>query len=282
MQSQLKTLCLLVSLLCLTGCGAANLVYNSAPTLVAAEFDDAFDLSETQSDQLDAALQDFFDWHREYELPRYQQMLESASLAVSDGITAKELNAIYADVEAAARRAGARLIDDIGELAATLTPEQIDHYETYHEENGERFRDYLAMSPQQREIFRTQRSLKRMQNWFGRMDEWQQERIARQLQPLPDGRSTWIAFREDRHRVLVEAMRSADEDGLTPAQLKYILVDPTSKHAQAYEPERIAYFRAYADFIEELSPQLSKAQLRHAAERLEYFAEIIEDIRQSG
>ena len=282
MQSPLKTLCLLVALLTLTGCGAANLVYNNAPILVASEFDDAFNLNETQSERLDQALQDFFDWHREHELPRYQNMLETASQAVGDGITAAELQVIYDEVDAAARRAAAQLIDDIGDLATTLTPEQIDHYEAYHLENSKRFQDYLDMSPQQREIFRIKRSLKRMQDWLGKMDEWQQERIARQLQPLPDGRSAWIEFREHRHQVLIHAMRSAGDDGLTAAELKYILVDPDSEHARAYEPRRLIYWEAYADFVEKLSPQLSKAQLRHAAERLEYFAEIVEDIRESG
>ena len=278
----LKTLCLLVSLLALGGCGAVNLVYNNAPTLLGSEFDDAFDLNDSQSEQVDQALEDFFAWHRKHELPRYQQILEEAAVAVNDGITATEMQTIYDHADAAARRSVAQLIDRIGALSIRLTPEQIDHYERYHQNRSSDFRDYLAMSEQQREIFRVNRALKRLDDWLGNMDEWQQQRVGKKLATLPDVRSTWIHFREQRHRMLVQAFRSAGESGITAAELHFILLDPDSEHAREYAPVRKQYRQEYAELAEELNPEFTKAQLRHASERLEYFAEIIEDLRDSS
>jgi hypothetical protein len=270
----------IIAALLLAGCGAINFAYDHAPSLVGNEFENAFDLDDVQQTRLDEALQEFFAWHRQFELARYRQFMDSAALAVANGLSANEVLALRADFMLAVQRSVTRMIDDVGPIAATLTPAQIDHYQQYFRDDAADHEDYLEMSLQQREIHRVERNMKRLQNWFGTFDELQREKIALRLQRLPDLYPAWISYREARQQALLDALRKAASDGLSTRQLQFILLDPASDHARAYEPARNAYWNAYAQALAEISASLDKSQLEHAVSRLQNYSEMVAEIMQ--
>jgi hypothetical protein len=271
---------IIIAALLLAGCGAINFAYNNSPSFVGNEFDNAFDLDDDQQTRLDVALLEFFTWHRKHELAFYRQFMDSAALAVADGLTAGEVLALRAEFMLAVQRSVTRMIDDVGAIAVTLTPAQIDHYQQYFRDDAAEHEDYLQMSLQQREIHRVERNLKRLQNWFGEFDELQHEKISLRLQRLPDLYPAWINYREARQQALLNALRDAATDGLSIRQLKFILLDPASDHARAYEPARNAYWNAYAQALEDISASLAKAQLEHAVSRLQNYSEIVAELMQ--
>jgi hypothetical protein len=264
--------------LSLASCSAITFAYNNAPSFVAGEFDDAFGLDDAQQKQLDAGLQQFFAWHRQHELPRYQKFLNAAAITIADGITAPELLELSADLRLAWQRSLSRVIDDLDGLALTLTPAQIEHYQRYFHADSEDYRDYLQMSAQQREIYRVQRGMKRLEGWFGKFDEFQRDKISLRLQQLPEFYPAWITYRESRQQTLMDALRKAKTEGLSRQQLKFILLDPTSDYARAFELARVTYWQSYAQMIEDISAWLSKRQLHHAAERLQDYAAVVVDL----
>jgi hypothetical protein len=270
----------IIATLVLAGCGAVNFAYNNAPSFVSNEFDNAFDLDDAQQTQLDKALLEFFSWHRQHELAHYQQFMDSAAIAIADGLTANEVLALRAEFMLAVQRSVTRMIDDAGPIAITLTPAQIDHYQQYFRDDAADHEDYLKMSLQQREIHRIERNMKRLQNWFGKFDELQYGKISLRLQRLPDLYPAWISYREARQRALLSALRKAATDGLSTHQLKFILLDPASDHARAYAPARNAYWNAYAQALEEISASLDKTQLEHAVSRLHNYSEIVAELMQ--
>ena len=267
---------LLIATLLLNGCGAIELAYNNAPTLVASEFDDAFELTDAQSEKLDTRLQRFFAWHRQHELSRYREFLDSTALTIADGITAAEFLQLRDEFRVTWQRSLAQAIDELVDLAPTLTPQQIDHFQQYLQDRSEKYSDYVEMSDQQREIYSVERGLRRIKSWFGDIDEFQKDAFIRRLQQLPESRMAWIGFRAEVQQALLAALREAPEKGLTGEQLKFILMDPNSDHAHRFAPARKAYWQSYALAIEDISRKLDKDQLRHAVERLEYFSEIVE------
>jgi len=267
-----------ITTLLTTGCSALGFAYNNAPSFVASKLDDAFDLDEAQQSKLDLRLQKFFAWHRQQELPRYQQSMNVVATTIADGITAVEFLEIYDDLRLAWRRSLTQAVDDLGDLALTLSAAQIEHFQQYFHDEAEEYRDYLQMSAQQREIFRVQRGLKRLQDWFGKLDEMQREKISLRLQQLPEFYPAWINYREARQRALLDALRASATEGLSRQQLKFILLDPASDYARSFEPVRRAYWQAYAQAIEEISGLLRKAQLQHAVNRLQDYADTVADL----
>ena len=264
------------------GCSAISFAYNNAPSFVAGEVDDAFDLDDAQQGQLDERLQKFFAWHRQHELPRYQQTMKAAATTIADGITAAEFLQISADLRLAWRRSLTQAIEDLGDLAVTLSPAQIEHFQQYFHDDAEEYRDYLQMSAQQREIFRVKRGLKRLQRWFGKLDERQRAKISSRLKQLPEFYPAWITYREARQQALLDVLRRAATEGLSRQhvrqQLKFILLDPASDYARNFEPIRTAYWHSYAQAIEDIGGLLRKAQLRHAVIRLQDYADTVADL----
>jgi len=270
--------CVTIATSLAVGCSAISFAYNNASSFVASELDDAFDLDDAQELELEERLQKFFAWHRQHELPHYQQTLNAAAITIADGISAAEFLELSALLRLAWRRSLTQAIHDLGDLALTLSPAQIDHFQQYLHDEAEEYRDYLQMSVQQRTIFRVKRGLKRMQGWFGKLDESQQEKISLRLQQLPDFYPAWITYREARQQALLDALRKASSEGLSRQQLEFILLDPASDYARNFEPMRTAFWRSYAQAIEDIAGLLRKSHLEHAVDRLQDYADTAADL----
>ena len=175
---------LAAALLAVAGCSLPRFAYQQAPNYVAGKLDEAFDLDEVQSAALDERLQRFFAWHREQELRQYRAVLQRAARDSSDGIRAEEFLRVHDEIRAAWRRAVDKAIDNVGDLALTLTPAQIASYEAYYEERSERYREYQEMSVQQREDYRLTRNLERLEQWLGDFDEFVRDRVSDRLRQL--------------------------------------------------------------------------------------------------
>lgn len=281
MRRFLSSLTIAASLL-LASCSAVEFAYNNAPTYLASEFDDAFDIDDAQSKQLDSALAQFFEWHRQNELEGYHRILDSAAIRIADGITAEEFYDITSALRGAWHRSVARLADDFAPLLATMSPAQIDHYEAYFRERSEDYDAYLTMSADEREEFRVKRGLKLFEEWFGELSDPQREDIGARLLQLPEFYPDWIAYREARQRAFTDALRRAGAEGLPPRRLRDIVLDPDSEHALAFQPARSAYWRAYSQMIEDLSDSFTSMQLQHAVDRLRNYADGVGKLVQKG
>lgn len=273
-----KVLFASILLLWLSGCSVADMAYNNAPSFVAGELEDAFDLSAAQTNQLDSRLEQFFIWHRQEELSRYREFLERAALAAADGITATEFLTLRNDIGAAWERSVEKGIDSLGDLFANLTPQQIEQFEQYHRESSEEYQDYLEKSAQQREVDRVERSFESLENWFGEFDFLVEERITERLRQVPDIYQPWVEYREQRHQALVSAMQA----GLTRQQLKTIMLNPSTDFARAFAPARQAYWQAYAEALEDISSWLSEGQRQRVVTRLQRYARLVERLRGEG
>ena len=274
--------CVTTCTLILASCGMIDLAYNNAPTLVGNEIDNAFDLSEAQNDQLDSRLDQFFDWHRKQELVRYQQLLDQAALAAADGITATKFMELNKSVRIALQRSLEKAIDSLGDLAVTLTPQQIENYRQYHRESIGEFEDYLEKSAQQREIFRVGRNFDRLEGWFGDFDEFQESKITARLQQLPDIYEPWLRYREARQQALISVLNRASTSGISGAELKAVLLGPTTEYSLAYEPQRQAYWQAYGEALEDINGWLTSGQRQHAATRLRKYAQVAARLGNQG
>lgn len=276
--SWFAVLCMLM----LTNCSMIDLAYNNAPSFVAGELNEAFDLNESQSRQLDSSLELFFSWHRKEELGHYQQLLERASRSVADGITAAEFLKLNHDIRSAWRRSLAKAIDNLGYLALTLKPEQIEHYQGYYRERSEEYRDYLEMSAQQREIYRVSRSFDLLEKWFGEFDFILEDKVMARLQQVPDFYEPWIRYQDARQQALVGALHNAAKNGLTPQELKTILLDPSTEYARSFEPARRSYWQAYAAAFEDINAWLSNGQRQQVVSKLQQYARIAARLSSEG
>lgn len=271
------TICLL-----LAACSSANFAYNRAPGFISDEFEQAFDLNPDQTEQLDSKVRQFFTWHRKVELGRYQLLLKQAATDAENGISADEFLRIIAEVRGIWNRSMNKAIDEMGDLATTLSPQQISHFESYYRESLEDDDNYLERKPDRRQVIRATRSLERLEGWYGDFDNALEDRLFTRLQELPNAYEPWLEYRDAQITELVRIFASASDTQSMQTQLRYLLLDPQHPITQKFEPTRAAYWKAYGQMLEEINGWLTPEQQQNAVDRLERYVRLLSDIEPQG
>jgi hypothetical protein len=81
---------------------------------------------------------------------------------------------------------------------------------------------------------------------------------------------------------LIGILNNASSNGISIAELKTILLDPTTEYALAFEPLRLSYWQAYAVAMEDINGWLTARQRQHAATRLRKYAQIAARLGNQG
>ena len=132
------------------------------------------------------------------------------------------------------------------------------------------------MTVQQREIYRLERDLERLEDWFGDFDYFLEKRVRERLQGLPDIRESWIRFRERRHVAILQALRNAKDEDRTRAELTRLLISVDTDYARDFEPERQAYWRELAAAVEDISDWLEPRHRKTMLARLENYTRAVD------
>ena len=267
-----RNLLLVPWLLLLSACSAIDVAYNNAPSWVGGKIDDAFHLTGNQKQQLNAQLQSFFNWHREQELHRYQIVLDQAAQHAEDGISVDEFLDLNHQIEQTWDRTVSKAIDEMGDLASSISPAQIKNFQFYYLERSEEHNDYLEKTPEQRSLYRARRSLDRLEDWYGDFDDDLWERVITRLQQLPDIYQSWRKYRDARHQALIAVLEKKPDP--IKRDLRRVLLSNDTVYAQEFEPARKVYRQAYADALEEINGWLSPKQQQKAVKKLQDYARI--------
>ena len=266
-------------LLTLTACSSVNFAYNSAPGLIANEFNDAFNLTRAQNDQLESALEQFFAWHRREELPRYQRLLADAAQVATDGLSSAEFAHILREVRAAWHRAAGQLIQRIGHLATTLTPAQIEHFRHYDaRQRDDYYSEYLELNSEERRTYRAEQGLERLERWYGSFDRKLESRIIERLQALPDTWDIWQQYRTIRTETMLRTIATSTDPETATEALRSLLLNPDHPATRDLEPARAAYWQAYGEMLEEINAWVSPEQRQQAVEQLQKYAQMVAEI----
>ena len=282
MKKSLASIFAISTCLLLAACSSANFAYNNAPRYIANQFEDAFDLNPDQTGQLDTQIQQFFVWHRKEELGRYQESLRQAATTAENGFSAEEFLRVVDDIRRAWKRSLAMVIDNIGGLATTLSPEQIKHFEAYYRETTNPDEDYFEKPPEQRRLLRAELSLERLQGWYGDFDNALEDRVLARLQQLPNAYEPWLEFRDAQVSEMVRIFSTAPSPDVMRTQLHDLLLNPDHPISREFEPTRVAYWKAYAEMLEEINGWLTPEQQLKAVTRLQKFARMVSDIDPQG
>lgn len=206
----------LAALLLLTGCASLlRVTYGQGPTLAYWWIDGYLDLNSEQTPRLREALDRWFDWHRRVEVPQYAALLARAQREVTEPITAAGMCAWRAEAERRLDAAVEQALPAASALIVSLTPDQLRHMQAKLAKDGaELKREFAQADRAERQQRSFKRALERFENFYGRLDEAQRARLARELEASPFDADRWLAERErrvaDTLRMLTNASTSAD------------------------------------------------------------------------
>lgn len=205
---------LVVSTLGLGACSSIRLGYDQGPRLAHWWLDGYADFTGEQDDQVRAALESFFAWHRRAELPAVDRLLAQGRAAATGPLSADDF-CRFGD-EALLRRDAAvpELVARLAPVAATLTPAQRQRIARKLEERTAELREeWMPEDPAEREAATLKRTVTRIEDLYGRLDRAQKDWLAAQLKQSPWDPERWFRDRRERERRLLDALTVAGTRG---------------------------------------------------------------------
>lgn len=169
--TQLLVLALAIGL---SGCSAARLAYNNTPDMAYWWLDNYLDFNDPQSLQVRAELLSLQSWHRQYELPLYVKTLEQLQQLSQSEVTPSQVCSIWTDLKLRLRATLEQAEPAAATLAATITPEQIDHLARQLSKRNQKWRlQWLDVSPPERSERRLKQLMERTEMLYGPLEQQQ-------------------------------------------------------------------------------------------------------------
>jgi len=279
----IRALALLAVTSLVTGCSVVRLGYGQGQEFTTWWLDARLGLSPEQHEALREPLRQWFDWHRRTQLPDYAALLQEAQREVLQPVSAEQ---VCGWVDAIEQRAGVALeqaLPWLAGLALSLEPAQRERLaRRFERDDAIRARSYPAddRAAWQRALY--ERTLRRVENFYGRLDDGQRERLARWLADSPADPAPSDAGRRQRQQALLDAL-TPPRASAAAAEPAAALAQAQARLAQALQPwlrapaagadspaQRLRRFQCalYARVHNDTTP----AQREHAAARLRGWA----------
>jgi hypothetical protein len=257
------------------GCSVSRVAYNNADVVLRWQADHYFDLEGEPAEQFDRRLAALLARHRTEAQPHNARHADAMAARLQRGIKRQDLEWSYDALREQIRQTLVAAAGESAGLLDRLTPEQIEHFERRLAEDNRKFaKEEVGGSLEQQRKRRMKRNLERLEEWFGPLDEAQEERLRQYNARAP---LTGALRERDRKRRQAEflAMLRAREAGRRLAPwLERWESDREPAYAQAMHATRNEYMHLLLD----LDRTLSAEQRAHAVARLRRFGELFDSL----
>jgi hypothetical protein len=266
---------LVLLLTLLQGCSVSRTAYNHADVFLAWQANHYLDLEGEQVEELDRRLNAYHAWHRKHALPEYAKLGREAAARMQRGLKREDLEWSYDAVLAQIREALGQAAVDAAGLLDRLSPEQVSHLEQRLAEGNRKFaKERMQGTMEQRNQRRVKRNVERLEEWYGSLNEAQEERVRRY-----SARAPFYAELQDRDR----KRRQAEFVGMLRAREAGTRLKAWAQGWDAGRaPEYAAAVRAtraeYMDLLLDLDRTLSPEQREHVVGRLKRFAGLFDSL----
>ncbi len=168
----------LLLLAVLAGCSAVRLAYNNLPELSYGWLDGYVDFDGTQTPLVRNRLAELLAWHRREELPKMAALLQQVQAMAPADATPAQACTLVEGVRERLLAVAAQAEPAGTELALSLTAAQLQHLERkYAKVNVEYRKEWLSLSPAALQEKRYDQFLERNEDFYGRLDAAQRERL---------------------------------------------------------------------------------------------------------
>lgn len=258
--------------LALAACSVARVAYNNAPPAIAWVVDDWFDLQEGQKDWVKDRAAKLVAWHRERELPDYERFLQALAVRASCGIAAEDARWAYERGRALYRRTIERMIPDMADFLAQVSPAQVAYLERQFDKDNEKAFAESGASGPERIAKRTKRFVDRLEDWTGSLDKAQRAKVAARVAAMPDVTEEWLADRQKRQNELLRLLKAKPTREAWIAGLQRLLVDTDAWRDPAYAAKLRSRDEMAFAMVADLDASLSPEQRERLKKKLRGYA----------
>lgn len=272
MQIKLKTLLLLLAMaLVLAGCSRINLAYRNLDLLVAWSLDDYLDLNRHQQAHLRERLREHLAWHCRTQLPDDLDALQRVRQQIRQGeLDQRAIRSHYLDIRQAIQSVAVEITPTTVQLLRELDDRQVSQLaEALARDHQEHQEKYLAAPLPQQIRERAERMGKRVEQWTGKLDAAQQQRILTWAHSLGGQNRLWLENRRHWQTALLEAL--TERHGTDFEQrIVQLLQERESMETDAYRAALAHNEDATITLISDLYALSDAQQRRHLDNRLQH------------
>ena len=255
---------LIVALLCaamLAGCSMARIGYNQFDWIALWIAEGFFDLNDDQKEEFRKRFARFHEWHRQEQLPEYAQFLTDVRARVERGFTREDALWVSDGLQARYRTLIGYASDDAAAMLMTITPAQIEKLENRWRKTNHSFvREFhLEASEAEQRREEGRRTLSRVRDWVGHLDDAQEQQILAWGAALPLAHGARHRDRMRRQREFLQLMSQRDDAGRFAARLHHFLLN----WEEGRDPEYDRMFKDWTERQASLYASISRILLPH-------------------
>jgi len=264
--------------LALQGCSVTRVAYNNADVVLRWQVDHYFDMEGEQTEQLDRGLAALLAWHRAEALPQYARLAGEMAARLQRGIKRQDLEWSYDALREQIRQTLVAAAGESAGLLDRLRPGQIEHVELRLADENRKFaKEEVQGTVEELRERRMKRNRERLEEWFGSLDDAQQERLRQYDARAPLTGALRERDRRRRQAEFLAMLRARDAGRRLAPWLERWESDREPAYARAMQAARDEYMQLLLD----LDRTLSAEQRAHAVARLRRFGALFESLAQA-
>jgi hypothetical protein len=265
----------------LTSCSALSLTYHYADWLAYWKVDHYFDVSPYQKTVLRTHLTQLHSWHREQEIPRYVEFLQTILSFWQDGLTRRELDDLFEQYAVLRGRLGAQVASESIEFLTTVNSEQVQYLEEVMQTENQEWLTELGKDISMRQANRVERVLDWLRTWFGYVPPEQEQVFTEVIEQYPDTVDQWMEFRRYRQHQFAILLRSHAAPQTIEQQVHDWLVTP-EKDAPSWYTDYLTFRnRHLKEAMIGIDSLVTHSQRQHASDRLQILIEEVHQMSKS-
>lgn len=267
--------------------GCTNFFYNRLDTLAAWYVQELVSLDEDQRSDLRASLESTLQWHRQSELVRYTKFLRELAEQSARPGNARTYKAIEEQVEGFGARLVEQATPDAARLLMSLTPAQLNEFETnLAEKSRERNEKNLKALAQGKWHDKRAKDIeKQLKRWTGSITKEQQLLIAEQSKRFDSTTADWLESQARWRQAMFGALRERFTAGSSPAAVEErilaLLRTPENQWTRAYQTKAAQNREQSLAVLESIDASLTAAQRAHLQSELTKLAQQLETMIDS-
>lgn len=269
----MKKIILLTCVLLLSGC-STKFAYNNASWLIYWYMDDYIELNDAQEDQFDAYFDNWIEWHKTEELPKYGAQLDE----IIDDIKQQNISAnriAYHRDKARAHwvRAREHIALDLVALGATLDEEQIAYLfaalEEENQDDEEDMEENRALSKEKRDRKWIKRNQKNIKRWMGRLSDEQETFIAGFRERFESTGELWLGYKRRYQEALRGVFDMPERNDAFDAALLELIVNPEQYRGAVFDEATDRNLLAASEYMLGIYNMASDKQLKTLVDEID-------------
>ena len=256
-------------------------MYNRLDKHIAHQVEKFYDTDSAQYDFVLRRARFHLKWHKQSELPAYEQTLRALGRKFQHNITHEDLDWFYNSLFHFRDRIYERIMPDMVEFLSSVKTEQVLNLKKELSEHMSQYRDKLRVPDEKRLKERNEKLMDLIEDWCGDFSKEQEAKIYLYLSEYPDFLREWIDFISEKQNSFVKFMLQQPVKEQIQQYLTESLITSEALTISLKNPKTRRWHDATGDFVIKIYSILTVEQKLHLQAKCNEFADYLLNIRKS-